>query len=111
MSGCVGFVLGMLVRRNCGRKSKHVSFCWCSLGWIASRLVLGRLVTGHREEGIARESRNMLDDLRQIGLPGVWDTLVSEYREEGIAKSSRNLSDFLCRGGVGWITSRLVGYE
>jgi hypothetical protein len=37
--------------------------------------------------------------------------LVFEHREKGIAKSSRNLLDGLCRGGLGWITSRLVGYE
>ena len=84
--------------------------CWGSLGRIASCLVLGKLVTGRREEGIARESRN-IDDLCQIGLRGVWDKLVSEHREEGIAKSSRNLSDGLCRGGLGWIRSLLVGYE
>jgi len=59
------------------------------------------LVTGRREEGIARESRNMLDDLCQIGLRGVWDKLVSEHREEGIAKSSRNLSDGLWGVGRG----------
>lgn len=68
-------------------------------------------MTGHREEGIARESRNMLDDLCQMGLRGVWDKLVSEHREEGIAKSSRNLSDVLCRVALGWIRPRIVGYE
>jgi hypothetical protein len=57
-------------------------------------------VTGHRYEGIARDSRNMLHDLCQIGLRGVWDKLVLEHRQEGIAKSRPNLSDGLCRDGL-----------
>jgi hypothetical protein len=70
--------------------SKPVSLCCGSLFWNASCLVLDKLVTGHREEGIVRLSPNMFDDLCQIGLRGVWDKLVSEHRQEGIAKSRPN---------------------
>ena len=98
-------------KKELRKKVETLVLCWGSSGRIASCLVLGKLVTGRREEGIARESRNMLDDLCQIGLRGVWDNLVSEHREEGIAKSSRNLSDGLWRGGLGWIRTLLVGYE
>jgi hypothetical protein len=70
--------------------SNPVILCFGSLFWNASCLVLGKLVTGHREEGIVRLCPNMLDDLCQIELRGLWDKLVSEHRQEGIAKSRPN---------------------
>jgi hypothetical protein len=50
---------------------KKVETCLFKLGLFASCLVLGKLLSGHREKGIVIESRNMLDDLCQIGLRGL----------------------------------------
>jgi hypothetical protein len=69
------------------------------VGNVDYGLVSGNFVSERREEGIAKESRNML----KLGLFASCLVLgkLSGHRKKEIAKSSRNMLDGLCLGGLG----------
>ena len=75
-------------------------------------MVSGTLVSEHREEGIAEESRNMLvlcwGSLGRIASCLVLGKLVTGRREEGIATESRNMLDDLCQIGLRGVWVKLV---